>query len=64
MSKKQVTWIDEQTAATLLGYAPRVLRRKVIAGLLEGVRYFKGGKSYQYSKESIEEYKYDKSIAA
>lgn len=53
------TWVDEQTAAQMLGYSsPRTLRNLVKQNQLPIDFRNTRGRSWQYSRKSIAEYKY------
>lgn len=50
------TWIDEATAAQMLGLAPRVLRRKVKAQEIPIDYRNTAGRNYQYNRRGLKKY--------
>lgn len=56
-TKKNETWLEEKTAAILLGIAPRTLRRKVKADVLQiTARKNESGRGWQYSRKAVMNY--------
>lgn len=56
--KVDTTWIDEETAAKMLGYQdPRSLRKLIKKGVVDVEYRNTNGRNYQYSRKGILKYK-------
>ncbi len=62
--KVDTTWLDEDTAAEMLGYAPRTLRLQVKKGAIPVDYRNTKGRNWQYSRKQLLNYKRDTSTAA